>query len=52
MIHDDDKYLGEFHTQPENSLRLVDSESSIVRHIGVMGVEQKSLMEPTSLSSA
>ena len=45
IIRDEDVSLGEFHTQPENSFHSIDSESSIVKHIGA-------LLEPTSLSSA
>ena len=52
IIHDDDKTLGEFHTQPKNSFHSVDLESSIVTHNGAISVNQEPLMEPTSLSSA
>lgn len=48
----DEKFAVEFHCQPDNSFHSVDYASSIIRHIGDLGVEQEYPMEPTSLSSA
>lgn len=40
IIHDEDKSLGEFHTHPEHSFHSIEPiESSIIRHIGALGVE-------------
>lgn len=51
VLQDDDKSGGAIHAHHENSFHLIDSESSIVRHVNALGVEQKPPLEPTSLSS-
>lgn len=52
VLQDEDKSGGAILAHHETSFHSINSESSTVRHINALGVEQEPPMEPTSFSSA